>query len=225
LRVSLFAFPASEAITAFYFVIPKFHRCNRGNDAPVPCFLTIILIPCTSQRLLACFDERAYSRFTVTFNIAYGLIAGIIAMFHLKGLPLLVAKVSNNRVVSEDFEKYELWQKLAGGFAPLWMRKLARGDKKLWLPDGDIPSALPTHTKDDSRSISDNEKLAREDVPPPLHSLPLAGPTTTSMRILVTRSVRYRWICTSSCTRDSRSCLSRCVLWFNNLLYLVWPFG
>jgi len=50
------------------------------------------------------------------------------------------------------------------------MRKLARGDKKFWLPEDDIPSALPTHTKDDSRS-SDNEKLAGEDVPPAHHHI------------------------------------------------------
>lgn len=95
-------------------------------------------------------------------------------MVILKGLPLLIAKISNNRIVPEDFENREMWHKPAGGFAPLWMRKLARGDKKFWLPEDDIPSALPTYTKGDSPS-SDNGKIAEKDVPPPLHSLPLAG--------------------------------------------------
>ena len=95
-------------------------------------------------------------------------------MFILKGLPLLVAKISNGRFVPEDFEKRETWQKPAGGFAPPWMRRLARGDKKFWLPEEGSPSALPTYTKDDSRS-SDDGKVAETDVPPPLHSVPLGA--------------------------------------------------
>ena len=110
----------------------------------------------------------------VTFNIAYGLITGILAMVILKGLPLLVAKISNGHFVPENFENREGWQKPAGGFAPLWMRRLARGDRRFWLPEDGIPSALPSYTKDDSRS-SDNGNVAEKDVPPPLHSLPLAG--------------------------------------------------
>jgi AGZA family xanthine/uracil permease-like MFS transporter len=93
-------------------------------------------------------------------------------MLILKGLPLLVAKISNNRLVPGDFERREIWQKPAGGFAPLWMRRLASGDKRFWLPKDDIPAALPTHTKEtDSRSS--NGKVAKEVVP--LHSPPPAG--------------------------------------------------
>ena len=76
-------------------------------------------------------------------------------MVILKGLPVLIAKISNNRLVPENFERRETWQKQAGGLAPLWLRKLARGDKKFWLPEeNDIRVTLPTHTKDEKENDS-----------------------------------------------------------------------
>jgi len=66
----------------------------------------------------------------------------------LKGLPILVAKVSNNRLVPENFEQREILHMRTGELVPLWMRKLARGDKTVWLPtDNVILVTLPTHTK------------------------------------------------------------------------------
>jgi len=92
-------------------------------------------------------------------------------MVILKGLPLLVAKISNNRLVPKDFEHRETWHKPAGGFAPVWMRRLASGDKKFWLPEDDTPAALPTHTKDAKETDS---RSSKQEVPP-LHSPPPAG--------------------------------------------------
>jgi hypothetical protein len=98
-------------------------------------------------------------------------------MFLLKGLPLLVAKISNNRFMPEDFERREIWKRPSGGFAPPWMRRVASGDTKFWLAEDDIPAALPTHTKDgeETNSRSSHEKMTKEDVPPPLHSPPPVG--------------------------------------------------
>jgi len=93
-------------------------------------------------------------------------------MFILKGLPLLVAKISNNRLVPGDFERREVWQKPTGGFAPLWMRRLARGDKRFWLPEDGMAAALPTHTKE-TDSHSSNAKVTKDT--PSLHSPPPAG--------------------------------------------------
>lgn len=74
-------------------------------------------------------------------------------MVILKGLPALIAKISNNRIVPENFERRETWQKPAGGIAPLWLRKLARGDKKFWLPEeNDIRITLSTHIKDENET-------------------------------------------------------------------------
>ena len=95
-------------------------------------------------------------------------------MFILKGLPLLIATISKNRLVPGDFERREIWQKPTGGFAPLWMRRLASGNKRFWLPEDDIPAALPTHTKEkDTDSHSSNGKMNK--VISPLHSPPPAG--------------------------------------------------
>lgn len=70
-------------------------------------------------------------------------------MVILKGLPFLVAKISNTSLVPEHYEEREIWHMPTGIIAPLWMRKLARGDKKFWLPEGDhIQIVLPTHTED-----------------------------------------------------------------------------
>jgi len=89
-------------------------------------------------------------------------------MVILKGLPFLVAKISNNRLVPEHYEKREIWHKPTGVIAPLWMRKLARGDKKFWLPERDVPEGnmlegdvihitLPTHTIDEK--VTDSPSL------------------------------------------------------------------
>ena len=81
-------------------------------------------------------------------------------MVILKGFPFLVAKISNNRLVPENFEHSETWHRRAGGFAPLWMRKLAHGDKKFWRPEDEVRVALPIPTKDgkETDSPSSQEK-------------------------------------------------------------------
>jgi len=98
-------------------------------------------------------------------------------MFILKGLPLLIAKISNNRLLPEGYEQREIWHKPAGGFAPLWMRKLARGDKNFWLPEDGVPSALLNPSKDGKEisSGSFHGKMAENELPPRIHSLPAAG--------------------------------------------------
>lgn len=95
-------------------------------------------------------------------------------MFILKGLPLLIAKLSNNRLVPDRFEHRDVWHKPAGGFALPWMRELAQGDKKFWLPDRNTPATLPTPTKDgkETYSGSSHEKRSENDPPSPAHSLP-----------------------------------------------------
>jgi len=94
-------------------------------------------------------------------------------MFILKGIPLLVAKISNNRLVPNGFENREIWHKPAGGFVPLWMRKLARGDNKFWLPEDDVPTTPSTH-KQETFSGSSHEKTAENVRPASLHTLPPA---------------------------------------------------
>ena len=96
-------------------------------------------------------------------------------MFILKGIPLLIARISNNRLVPRDFEHREIWHKPAGGFAPLWMRKLARGDKKFWLLEDDVPPTLSTPSRDGTKTQGGSSQGMITDLPPSLHSLPPAG--------------------------------------------------
>jgi AGZA family xanthine/uracil permease-like MFS transporter len=69
----------------------------------VPAFLTIIIIP-------------------LSYNIAYGVIAGIMSYILLNGLPWLLRKVSGERVVPSDYSKAEPWVIPPGGIIPVWMK-------------------------------------------------------------------------------------------------------
>ena len=78
-------------------------------------------------------------------------------MVILKGLPFLIAKISNGRLVPEHYEQREIWQRTTGPIAPLWMRKLVCGDKTkdFAMPDDDVLHiTLPTRTKDEKENGS-----------------------------------------------------------------------
>ncbi|KAG8959283.1 hypothetical protein FRC03_008203 [Tulasnella sp. 419] len=62
---------------------------NYLGDA-IPAFLTILIIP-------------------VTYNIAYGLIAGIVAMVIVKVVPNYLYKISGGRLIPTDFDQAEDW--------------------------------------------------------------------------------------------------------------------
>ncbi|KAF9530671.1 xanthine/uracil permease [Crepidotus variabilis] len=74
---------------------------NYIGDA-VPAFLTIIIIP-------------------LTYNIAYGVIAGILSYILLNGIPLILKKVSGGRLVPADYELAEEWVIPPGGITPPWV--------------------------------------------------------------------------------------------------------
>ncbi|KZV59487.1 hypothetical protein PENSPDRAFT_760424 [Peniophora sp. CONT] len=69
----------------------------------VPAFLTIIMIP-------------------LTYNIAYGVIAGIFTYLLLNGIPWLIAKASNDRVVPPTYNQAETWVVPPGGIVPSWAK-------------------------------------------------------------------------------------------------------
>ncbi|KIM32264.1 hypothetical protein M408DRAFT_326887 [Serendipita vermifera MAFF 305830] len=104
----------------------------------VPAFLTLIVIP-------------------FSFNIAYGLIAGIFAMIILKGIPWGLNKISGGRIQPPNYEDREDWGFPSGGLAPMWAKKLAKGDKKFWEADEDSVD-LPRHHQEEGESPSFDEK-------------------------------------------------------------------
>ncbi|KAI9461529.1 permease family-domain-containing protein [Russula earlei] len=69
----------------------------------VPAFLTIIVIP-------------------LTYNIAYGVIAGIISYVLLNGVPWLLRKVGGDCFTPPNFGDAEEWVVPPGGIIPVWMR-------------------------------------------------------------------------------------------------------
>ncbi|KAJ7128893.1 permease family-domain-containing protein [Mycena crocata] len=71
----------------------------------VPAFLTIIIIP-------------------LSYNIAYGVIAGIISYLTLNGIPWIISRLSGGRIVPPNIELSEEWVVPPGGIIPFWIRKL-----------------------------------------------------------------------------------------------------
>jgi len=72
----------------------------------VPAFLTIIIIP-------------------LTFNIAYGVIAGVLSYMLINGIPFLIILATNGRIVpSNNYELSEQWAIPPGSLIPLWILKL-----------------------------------------------------------------------------------------------------
>jgi len=89
----------------------------------VPAFLTLIIIP-------------------FTYNIAYGLIAGIISFCLINGTALALSSISGGRIVPTGYyTDREEWIYPEGGVIPAWLRRLGRGDKKFWM--GDVEDSAP----------------------------------------------------------------------------------
>jgi len=71
----------------------------------VPAFLTIIIIP-------------------LSYNIAYGVIAGVASSILLKGIPWVVQKLTGGRIVPRNLNAAEPWIIPPGGLIPVWIQKL-----------------------------------------------------------------------------------------------------
>jgi len=71
----------------------------------VPAFLTIIIIP-------------------LSFNIAYGVIAGVGSYIILNAIPLAIRKLSGDRIVPANIDAKEPWIIPPGGIVPVWIQKL-----------------------------------------------------------------------------------------------------
>ncbi|TFK38450.1 xanthine/uracil permease [Crucibulum laeve] len=118
---------------------------NYLGDA-VPAFLTLLIIP-------------------LTYNIAYGVIAGVISYLILNGIPLLIRKISGDRILPAAFEQSEEWVIPEGSIIPYWMRKLA----------GRIPEEEPVMEQRASRPSTEGStgkvpSLAEKDVSRPAAS-------------------------------------------------------
>jgi len=92
---------------------------NYIGDA-VPAFLTLIIIP-------------------FTYNIAYGLIAGIVTYILLNTLPWGIRKLTGRRISPPGYDdERDPWAIPDDGLVPLWMRKIAKGDRRFWADDEEV---------------------------------------------------------------------------------------
>ncbi|KAF8905885.1 permease family-domain-containing protein [Mucidula mucida] len=71
----------------------------------VPAFLIILIIP-------------------LTYNIAYGVIAGVISYMLLNGIPWFFGKISGGRLVPPNIDASEPWVIPPGGIVPPWILRL-----------------------------------------------------------------------------------------------------
>lgn len=71
----------------------------------VPAFLTIIIIP-------------------FTYNIAYGVIVGIISYVLINGIPFILRKISGDRIMPPNYDASEPWVVPPGGIVPFWLQHL-----------------------------------------------------------------------------------------------------
>lgn len=72
----------------------------------MPAFLTLIIIP-------------------LTYNIAYGVIAGILSFVLINGLVWVLRKASGERLAPPDYDASEPWVIPPGSIVPAWMRFVA----------------------------------------------------------------------------------------------------
>ncbi|KAI0699499.1 xanthine/uracil permease [Cerioporus squamosus] len=82
----------------------------------VPAFLTVIIIP-------------------LTYNIAYGVIAGIISYVLLNGGAWVLRKATGGRLVPPNYDMAETWVIPPGGIVPGWVKALTgRGTSQHDVP-------------------------------------------------------------------------------------------
>ncbi|KAJ7471904.1 permease family-domain-containing protein [Mycena latifolia] len=114
----------------------------------VPAFLTILIIP-------------------LSYNIAYGVIVGVLSYLLLNGIPWMITRLSGGRIVPPNIAMSEDWVIPPGGMVPYWMRKImGKADTTAEYPlevrgeEGDMPIE-----KSDSISMSESQKRLAQTSP------------------------------------------------------------
>ncbi|KAL2121777.1 hypothetical protein VTJ04DRAFT_2232 [Mycothermus thermophilus] len=109
----------------------------------IPAFVTIALMP-------------------FTYSIADGLIAGICLYLLINTLVWIVEKASGGRIVPPNKDEKEPWSwRVEGGFAPTWMRKVAKGDVKFWQWNAAPATTVVTGTEavaEADKKVSSSDK-------------------------------------------------------------------
>ena len=80
-----------------------------------------------------------------THSIAYGVIAGVGSYLLLNVLPFLIRKATGDRIVPPLYDLSEQWRVPPGGFAPLWMRNVYRGNWRRFWEDDNAAGSKAVH--------------------------------------------------------------------------------
>ncbi|KIK95712.1 hypothetical protein PAXRUDRAFT_140080 [Paxillus rubicundulus Ve08.2h10] len=96
----------------------------------LPAFLTILVIP-------------------LSYNIAYGVIVGVVSYIFLNGFVWIVRKVTNERISPPNYDASEAWVVPPGGIVPTWI-KIVLGRNR----DGDHESEYPFQVRQRQSEIS-----------------------------------------------------------------------
>ncbi|PPQ66694.1 hypothetical protein CVT26_009554 [Gymnopilus dilepis] len=107
----------------------------------VPAFLTLIIIP-------------------LTYNIAYGVIAGIISYILLNGIPLAIRRATGGRLVPADYDRSEAWVIPPGGILPPWVAKIFGIKRYESEDDSASASASSSEHVDEKKEEPVPEKIA-----------------------------------------------------------------
>ncbi|KAK0473583.1 permease family-domain-containing protein [Armillaria novae-zelandiae] len=112
----------------------------------VPAFLTLLVIP-------------------LSYNIAYGVIAGVCSYILLNGVPWIIGKLTGGRLLPPTIDAAEEWVIPPGGIIPPWIRKLI--GKPLVLdehameerhPRSSVDTASQDHVVASTKGVNVDEK-------------------------------------------------------------------
>ncbi|KAJ8091827.1 hypothetical protein PM082_021063 [Marasmius tenuissimus] len=117
----------------------------------VPAFITILMIP-------------------LTYNIAYGVIAGIGSYFVINGIPWVLMKVSRDRIVPPSYEVAEEWTVPPGSIWPAWLLYLLgrrETDEDMQMQDRDMhrSASIDTAAQDSARPDSKDDSMCQIEKP------------------------------------------------------------
>ena len=85
----------------------------------IPAFLTVIMMP-------------------FSYNIAYGLIAGICSYIVLNAIPSFFRWITRGKFSPPDWDSKDVyWDSQRSYFVPPWLKRLCKGDKYFWKGEDD----------------------------------------------------------------------------------------
>jgi len=122
----------------------------------VPAFLTLIIIP-------------------LTYNISYGVIAGILSYLLINGIAWGLRKISNNRIIPPNYyEDSEEWIIPPGGIIPGWFYYVT-GKK---VPDYGQESSDHEYSEDKNTPERDSSVSPKDSTQGESEKLPTASSTS-----------------------------------------------